>query len=295
MANPSSCRDRFVYEFDAMPFGFHLYHCHVMPWPCTSPRASTALHRRPRAGSSGGRRVAHVMNGFNTISMARATRCYAVNTVGFAYEQAPDQGQTRRAGADLPGQLAPSSTDQLFHIHGNFFHYYPTGTSLHPLSTPTPSPRSGQRGSSNCASLIRASSSSTPTRPSSPSWAGWASRGGGMTEANPGPKPAPVPPGGWPVSVVAARPGPARLIATGRSPSPSSTPRGTQADGASGRGALCRTHRAAAGPDRVTVRNDGPDAVRVAQISVNDAYVRSARMRRRSRSGAWVPRSSPSL
>ena len=32
-----------TYEFDAKPFGLHLYHCHsTCRWPSTSPRGSTA-------------------------------------------------------------------------------------------------------------------------------------------------------------------------------------------------------------------------------------------------------------
>ena len=33
---------RFTYEFDAEPFGLHLYHCHVMPLKRHTPRNSTA-------------------------------------------------------------------------------------------------------------------------------------------------------------------------------------------------------------------------------------------------------------
>ena len=47
-----------VYEFDAHPFGLHLYHCHAARWRRTSPRASTARsssirrRRAPRPTSS---------------------------------------------------------------------------------------------------------------------------------------------------------------------------------------------------------------------------------------------------
>ena len=33
----------FVYEFEAEPFGMHLYHCHVCPSRSTSRRGSTGL------------------------------------------------------------------------------------------------------------------------------------------------------------------------------------------------------------------------------------------------------------
>jgi FtsP/CotA-like multicopper oxidase with cupredoxin domain len=33
----------FTYEFEAEPFGLHLYHCHTFPWPGTLPKGYTGL------------------------------------------------------------------------------------------------------------------------------------------------------------------------------------------------------------------------------------------------------------
>jgi len=62
-----------------------------------------------------------------------------------------------------------------------------------------------------------------------------------MTEANRAPKPAPVPPGGWPVPSWLLALAPLALIARTGHLRPASTPRVPGGRGLR-RGALCRTH-----------------------------------------------------
>ena len=72
-----------------------------------------------------------VMNGFDT-NFDLANEVYAVNTVGFHYVDEP----IRVARAELVRIYLVNVLEydpvNSFHIHGNFFHYFPTGTSLQP-------------------------------------------------------------------------------------------------------------------------------------------------------------------
>ena len=82
-------------------------------WPSTSPRASTARSSSTRrSGREEADEMVMVMNGFDT-NFDRANELYAANTIGFAYMDAADRRQARRARAGLPGQrprVRPAST-----------------------------------------------------------------------------------------------------------------------------------------------------------------------------------------
>ena len=73
-----------------------------------------------------------VMNGFNTNFDAQGNQVYAVNSVAFHYVNDPVQIQR---GSPVRIYLVNAlEYDPLnsFHIHANFFNYFPTGTSLEP-------------------------------------------------------------------------------------------------------------------------------------------------------------------
>ena len=102
-----------TYEFDATPFGLHLYHCHSMP---LAEHIAKGLYGAfiidPKQGRPTADELVMVMNGFDT-NFDRSNEVYAVNTVAFAYMHRPVRGEARRAGADLPRERArvrPRST-----------------------------------------------------------------------------------------------------------------------------------------------------------------------------------------
>ena len=120
--------EKFIYEFDAEPFGLHLYHCHTVP-----------LKRHIHKGLYGGfivdpaqkRPSAHemvmIMNGFDT-NFDTENEIYAVNTVAFHYQRHPIEvrlGELVRIY--LVNALEFDLVNSL-HIHGNFFDVYRTGT-----------------------------------------------------------------------------------------------------------------------------------------------------------------------
>jgi FtsP/CotA-like multicopper oxidase with cupredoxin domain len=139
--------EAFTYEFDATPFGLHLYHCHVAPLAAHIARGLYgAFVIDPKEGRPEADELVMVMNGFDT-NFDRANEIYAVNSVGFHYVDDPIA-----VGRDEPVRIYLVNAleyDPLnsFHLHGNFFHYFPTGTSLQPSEfTDTVLQGQGQRG-----------------------------------------------------------------------------------------------------------------------------------------------------
>jgi FtsP/CotA-like multicopper oxidase with cupredoxin domain len=136
-----------VYEFDAEPFGLHLYHCHSTP---LADHIAKGLHGAfvidPKAGRPEADELLMVMNGFDT-NFDRSNEVYAVNTVAFAYMRRPIR--VRRGELVRIYLVNALEFDLLnsLHIHANFFDYYPTGTSLEPTElTDTVVQGQGQRG-----------------------------------------------------------------------------------------------------------------------------------------------------
>lgn len=140
--------EQFVYEFDAEPFGVHLYHCHALP---LAKHVAKGLYGvfivdpkegRPKAD----REFVMVMNGFD-VDFDDENDFYAVNSAAFYYHQNPIKikvGELIRIYLINMLELDPVNS---FHLHANFFHYYPTGTSLTPSEfTDTISQVQGQRG-----------------------------------------------------------------------------------------------------------------------------------------------------
>jgi FtsP/CotA-like multicopper oxidase with cupredoxin domain len=139
--------ERTVYEFDAEPFGVHLYHCHVRPLAEHIAKGMYgAFVIDPRKGRPEADELVMVMNGFDT-NFDRANELYAVNGIGFAYMDRPvpvTRGELVRIY--LVNVLEYDLLNS-FHVHGNFFHYFPTGTSLTPAEyTDTVMLCQGQRG-----------------------------------------------------------------------------------------------------------------------------------------------------
>jgi FtsP/CotA-like multicopper oxidase with cupredoxin domain len=137
-----------VYEFDAEPFGLHLYHCHVGPLAEHIARGLYgAFIVDPRRGRPEADEMVMVMNGFNTNFDFEGNQVYGVNTVAFHYVNEP----VRVRSGDLVRIYLVNALEfdpiNSFHIHGNFFDYFPTGTRLEPVEfTDTIALAQAQRG-----------------------------------------------------------------------------------------------------------------------------------------------------
>jgi FtsP/CotA-like multicopper oxidase with cupredoxin domain len=140
--------ESFTYEFDALPFGLHLYHCHVGPLAEHIARGMYGTfivdppQPRPPADE-----LVMVMHGYNTTFDGEGNQLYAVNGIPFHHMHEPvrvRRGELVRIYLVNALEFDPINS---FHIHGNFFDYYPTGTRLQPTEyTDTIAQAQGQRG-----------------------------------------------------------------------------------------------------------------------------------------------------
>ena len=138
---------RTVYEFDALPFGLHLYHCHVRP---LAEHIAKGLYGAflidPKEGREEADEMVMVMNGFDT-NFDRANELYAVNTIGFTYMDKPVAVKRGELVRIYLVNVLEYDLINSFHLHGNLFNYIPTGTSLKPSElTDTVMLCQGQRG-----------------------------------------------------------------------------------------------------------------------------------------------------
>ena len=122
--------ERFVYEFDAAPMGFHLYHCHALPLKRHVHKGLYgAFIVDPPEGRPEANEMLMLMNGFDT-NFDGDNEVYAVNTVAFHYQRHPieiEQGELVRV---YLGNMTEFDVLNSFHLHGNFFRLYRTGTDL---------------------------------------------------------------------------------------------------------------------------------------------------------------------
>jgi FtsP/CotA-like multicopper oxidase with cupredoxin domain len=140
-------RGRTVYEFDALPAGLHLYHCHVRP---LAEHIAKGLYGAfiidPAEGREDADEMVMVMNGFDT-NFDRANEVYAANTIGFAYMDRPIAVERDRLVRVYLVNVLEYDLINSFHLHGNLFDYFPTGTSRQPSEhTDTIMLCQGQRG-----------------------------------------------------------------------------------------------------------------------------------------------------
>lgn len=123
---------QFTYEFDAEPFGCHLYHCHAVPLKRHIHKGLYgAFIVDPRAGRPPARELLMVMNAFDT-NFDGENEIYAVNTVGHEYARRPIPllaGERVRLYLINVTEFDPINS---LHIHAEFFDYYDHGTTLKP-------------------------------------------------------------------------------------------------------------------------------------------------------------------
>ena len=122
----------FVYEFDADPFGLHLYHCHTVP-------LKRHIHKGmygtfiidPRGGRPPADEMVMVMNGFDT-NFDAENEMYAVNTIANAYMHEPIRVTVGRPVRIYLVNVTEFDLINSLHLHGMFFDVFRTGTSVTP-------------------------------------------------------------------------------------------------------------------------------------------------------------------
>lgn len=120
----------FTYEFDAAPFGLHLYHCHTVPLKRHIHKGLYgAFIIDPKEGRPPAREMVMVLNAFDT-NFDGENEVYAVNSVAFHYQKHPiplRRGEAVRAYVVNVTEFDPINS---FHLHANFYRLYRTGTNL---------------------------------------------------------------------------------------------------------------------------------------------------------------------
>jgi FtsP/CotA-like multicopper oxidase with cupredoxin domain len=158
--------EEFVYEFDAFPFGCHLYHCHALPLkrhmhkgmygafvidpdPARHPEHADAARSRLHGTPENARwqELVMVMNAFDT-DFDGENEFYAVNTVAHHFSRNPVEIARGRPVRVYLVNVTEFDPINSFHLHANFFDYYDHGTTLTPTlrTIDTVMQCQGQRG-----------------------------------------------------------------------------------------------------------------------------------------------------
>jgi len=140
--------ESFTYEFDADPFGCHLYHCHASPIKRHIHKGMYgAFVVDPKAGRPPAREFMMIMNGFDT-NFDGGNEVYAVNTVGHEFMHRPIPVKVGELIRIYLINVLEFDLINSFHLHAHFFDYYDTGTNLQPTlrTVDTISQVQGQRG-----------------------------------------------------------------------------------------------------------------------------------------------------
>jgi manganese oxidase len=138
----------FTYEFDAEPFGCHLYHCHATPLKRHIHKGMYgAFIVDPKVGRPPARELMMMMNAFDT-NFDAGNEIYAVNTVGHEYMRRPIPVKVGELVRIYLINIIEFDLINSFHSHANFFDYYDTGTTLQPTlrTVDTIMQAQGQRG-----------------------------------------------------------------------------------------------------------------------------------------------------
>lgn len=142
--------EEFVYEFDAKPFGCHLYHCHALPLkrhihkgmyglfvidpdPARHPEHVDVARSRLLGTEENARwqEFVMVMNAFDT-NFDNENEVYAVNTVAHCFMKQPIKIARDRPVRIYLVNVVEFDPINSFHLHGNFFDYFEQGTTLTP-------------------------------------------------------------------------------------------------------------------------------------------------------------------
>jgi len=138
--------DSFTYEFPARPYGMHLYHCHSTPLKKHIYKGLYgAFIIDPPKPRKPAQELVMVMNGFDTDGDGE-NNFYTVNGLTFYFAKYPIRVSRSKTVRIYLANLTEFDLINSFHLHGEFFRYYPTGSTDHYEYTDTVMLCQGQRG-----------------------------------------------------------------------------------------------------------------------------------------------------
>jgi len=136
----------YTYEFPARPYGMHLYHCHSSPLKKHIEKGLYgAFIIDPPTPRRPAQELVMVINGFDTDGDGE-NNFYTVNGRAFYYAKYPIRVKRNQTVRIYLANLTEFDVINSFHLHGEFFRYYPTGSTDHYEYTDTVMLCQGQRG-----------------------------------------------------------------------------------------------------------------------------------------------------
>jgi manganese oxidase len=121
---------QFIYEFYAEPFGVFPYHCHMQPLEEHISRGLYGVYivdpKKPRAPAD---EMVMMMNGYDTDN-DKENNFYTVNGIPYYYMHHPIQIQKDRLVRIYLVNMLEFDPINNFHLHGNLYQIYRSGTSL---------------------------------------------------------------------------------------------------------------------------------------------------------------------
>ncbi len=121
-----------IYEFDAKPYGLHLYHCHIAP---VTRHISKGLYGMfivdPPAGRPPADEMVMIMAGYDT-NDDNQNEFYAFNGLPDYYMQHPIPIYQNQLVRLYLLNMIEFDVAATFHLHANFFRVYRTGMTLTP-------------------------------------------------------------------------------------------------------------------------------------------------------------------
>ena len=143
---PVPTGSRFTYEFEAKPYGMQLYHCHATPLKKHIHKGLYgALIIDPKKPRPPAQELVMVMNGYDTDGDG-GNNFYTVNGRTFYYARYPIRVKRSELVRVYLANLTEFDLINSFHLHADFFRYYPTGSTDHFEYTDTVMQCQGQRG-----------------------------------------------------------------------------------------------------------------------------------------------------
>jgi FtsP/CotA-like multicopper oxidase with cupredoxin domain len=122
----------FIYEFDAEPFGVHLYHCHIAP---VTRHIAKGLYGmfiidppKPRPPAD---EMVLIMAGYD-VNNDKKNELYAFNGIPHCYMEHPVPIQKDQLIRLYVLNMIEFDAAATFHLHANMFRVYRTGRTLEP-------------------------------------------------------------------------------------------------------------------------------------------------------------------
>ena len=123
---------QFIYEFYAEQFGVYPYHCHVMPLEQHISHGLYGMYivdpKTPRPDAD---EMVLIMNGFDT-DFDGENNFYGVNSIPFYYMHHPIEIQKGTLVRIYLVNMLEFDPINNFHLHGNLYNVYRSGTNLKP-------------------------------------------------------------------------------------------------------------------------------------------------------------------